>query len=41
MKERVESKSTPMLDATGEGDITILSIIKQGSKLVMEKYSTI
>ena len=28
MKERVESKSTPKLDAVGEGDITMLSIIK-------------
>ena len=30
MKESVESKSTPKLDAVGEGDITILSIRKGG-----------
>ena len=28
MKERVESKSTPKLDAVGEGNITMLSIRK-------------
>ena len=30
MKERVESKSTPKLDAVGEGDIIMLSIRKGG-----------
>ena len=40
MKERVESKSTPALDAVGEVDITVLSIKKEGSKLKMEKDST-
>ena len=30
MKESLESKSTPKLDAVGEGDITILSIRKGG-----------
>ena len=31
-------KSTPTLDVVGEGDITMLSIKKERSKLVMEKY---
>ena len=39
MKERVKSKSTHKLDAVGERDITIVSI-KEGSKLVIEKVST-
>ena len=30
MKERVESKSIPNLDAVGEGEITMLSIRKGG-----------
>ena len=30
MKDRVESKSTPKLDAVGEGDITMLSVRKGG-----------
>ena len=30
MEERVELKSTPKLDAVGEGDITMLSIRKGG-----------
>ena len=30
MKESVESKSTPKLDAVVEGDITMLSIRKRG-----------
>ena len=33
MKERIESKSTPKLDAVGEGEIKILSL-RKGRKLV-------
>ena len=31
MKERVESKNTPNVDAVGEREITILSIRKRGN----------